>query len=81
MARLGLGLNRGGEMREEIFPLPPSLSRSLSHSFLFRPGTLLATLSQWKISVALGLVMVAVSSRLSVVMRVVMEQPAVCACL
>ena len=81
MARLGLGLNRGGEMREEIFPLPPSLSRSLSHSFLFRPGTFPATLSQWKMSVALGLWprllrLGPVSRRVSLLaMRVEISQP------
>ena len=92
MARLGRGLKRGGEMRElwlqEILALPASLSLSLSLSPNFRlsPGSggLLARpvrLSQWKISVAFGLVVAVVSSRLSVLIRLVTEQPAACACL
>ena len=94
MARLGRGLKRGGEMRElwlqEILALPASLSLSLSLSlspnFRLSPGSggLLARpvrLSQWKISVAFGLVVAVVSSRLSVLIRLVTEQPAACACL
>ena len=92
MARLGRGLKRGGEIRElwlqEILALPASLSLSLSLSPNFRlsPGSggLLARpvrLSQWKISVAFGLVVAVVSSRLSVLIRLVTEQPAACACL
>ena len=85
-------MKRGGEMRElwlqEILALPASLSLSLSLSPNFRlsPGSggLLARpvrLSQWKISVAFGLVVAVVSSRLSVLIRLVTEQPAACACL
>ena len=65
-------------------PASLSLSRSLSPNFLLTPGSggLLAIVSQWKMSVALGLVVAAVSRRLSLLLiRVETEQPAECACL
>ena len=42
---------------------------------------MLARVSQWKMSVALGLVVATVSSKVSLVIRVETEQPAVWACL
>ena len=44
-------------------------------------GCLLARVSQWKMSVAFGLVVAAVSRRLSLLIRAETEQPAECACL
>ena len=87
MARLGLGLNSGGETMElelvqEILDRRP-LSVSPPPIFRFSPGNLVEDASQWKISVALGLKLMLeageapVSSRLSLLaIKVVTLQPA-----
>ena len=91
MARLGLGLNKGGEMRlapEEQDSLGRGPEASASPpNFLLSPGrgSLVPAPSQWKISLALGLKAgPGPDSRIPVsllAMKVVREQPAVCACL
>ena len=92
MARLGLGLNSGGDIMElelvqEIFARIASVSPPTI--FLLSPGNLVDVASQWNISLALGLKLTLEAgegpdvsrSESLLAINVVTLQPAVSACL
>ena len=93
MARLGLGLNSGGEIMELLELVQEIFARIASVSpptiFLLSPGNLVDVASQWNISLAFGLKLTLeagegpdVSRRESLLaINVVTLQPAVSACL